>query len=305
MKADYSAGAAWMQGDIVPIGEARIGVTDWGLTHADCVYDVVPVWNGAFFRLSDYLARFETSLSAARMDVGMDRESMVAALQRMVATSGLRRAYVAMVGARGTPLIHGTRAPRACANRFYAWCVPYVHVIAPDIAEAGASVWVSDTTRRIPEDSVNPRAKNYHWGDFTAGLFEAKDRGFETVLLCDHSGHVTEGPGFNVFALKEQTLVTPDRNVLHGITRQTVIEMAQTAGVVVEERALRVEEVFDADEVMLSSSGGGVSPVTRLNDRGFGNGAPGSVSKDLRARYFELMEEPAYRTEILYGPADP
>lgn len=294
-----------MRGAVIPVHEARIGVTDWGLTHSDCVYDVVPVWEGAFFRLSDYIGRFEASLAASRMDVGLDRDAMIAALKSMVSASDLRRAYVAMVGARGTPLIHGTRDPRTCANHFYAWCVPYVHVIAPEIAEAGASVWLSDTTRRIPEDSVNPRAKNYHWGDFTAGLFDAKDRGFETVLLCDHAGHVTEGPGFNVFALTGQTLVTPDRNVLHGITRQTVIEMARAAGLAVEERALSQDELFEADEVILSSSGGGVSPVTRLNDRVFGNGAPGQMSVQLRARYFELMETPRYRTEIAYPRAEP
>ncbi|MEM6480852.1 MAG: aminotransferase class IV [Pseudomonadota bacterium] len=298
MSADFSQGAAWIQGNVIPIYEARIGVTDWGLTHSDCVYDVVPVWESAFFRLPDYLDRFEASLAAARMQVGLDRAAIEAALHAMVAASGLARAYVAMVGARGTPLIPGTRDPRTCTNHFYAWCVPYVHVIAPEIAEAGASVWLSDSTRRIPEDSVSPRAKNYHWGDFTAGLFEAKDRGFETVLLCDHAGHVTEGPGFNVFALTGRTLVTPDRGVLRGITRQTVIEMAQAEGLSVAERALSSEEMFKADEVMLSSSGGGVSPVTRINDRIFGNGAPGPVAQRLRARYFALLSDPAYRSEI-------
>ena len=63
--------------------------------------------------------------------------------------------------------------------------------------------------RRIPADSVNPRAKNYHWGDFTAGLFEATDAGYETVVLLDHAGNVTEGPGFNVFAVTEGRVVTP------------------------------------------------------------------------------------------------
>lgn len=295
---DLSKGAAWMRGAVLPISEARIGVTDWGLTHADCVYDVVPVWDGAFFRLPDYLDRFDASLRAARMDVGLDRTQIEHALHEMVAASGLRRAYVAMVAARGTPLIPGTRDPRTCANHFYAWCVPYVHVIAPEIAEAGVHVWLSDTTCRIPEESVNPRAKNYHWGDFTAGLFEAKDRGFETVLLCDHEGHVTEGPGFNVFALKGERLITPERGVLHGITRQTVIEMARARGLAVEERALSKGALLEADEVMLSSSGGGVSPVTKINERTYGNGAPGPVARALRAGYFERLKDPAFRTAV-------
>ena len=56
---------------------------------------------------------------------------------------------------------------------------------------------------RIPEESVNPYVKNYHWGDFTQGIFEAKDKNYETVILLDFDGNVTEGPGFNVFAIKD------------------------------------------------------------------------------------------------------
>jgi branched-chain amino acid aminotransferase len=80
--------------------------------------------------------------------------------------------------------------------------VPYIHVIRPEIAERGAHVHVAKTVRRISPSSVNPKVKNYHWGDFTKGLFEAKDHGAETVILLDDDGNVTEGPGFNVFAVK-------------------------------------------------------------------------------------------------------
>ena len=218
-------GAAWMKGRIIPIAEATLPITDWGLTHSDITYDVVPIWEDAFFRLPDYVARFEASMAACRLDIGMDRDAIIAALHAMVGAAGLQNAYCAMVASRGVPLIHGNRDPRHCANHFFAWVVPYVHVIKPDVIEAGASVWIAKDVRRIPADSVNPRAKNYHWGDFTAGLFEAKDAGFETTVLLDHAGNVTEGPGFNIFAVKDGRIVTPNAGVLGGITRQTVLEM--------------------------------------------------------------------------------
>ena len=227
---DWSKGAAWMGGEVVPIDEAKIGVTDWGVTRSDITYDVAPVWEGGFFRLDDYIARFCASMAAIRLDVGMDADAIRAACHAIAARSGLRAAYVAMVASRGTPLVHGVRDPRQCRNHFFAWCVPYIHVIRPEIAEQGASVWIAKEVRRIPEDSVNPRAKNYHWGDFTQGLFEAKDRGFETVLLLDHAGNVTEGPGFNAFALKGDRVVTSEHGVLHGITRRTVLEMCDEVG---------------------------------------------------------------------------
>ena len=70
---DYSAGAAWMEGKIIPVSEAKISVFDWGLTRSDITYDVVHVWEGAFFRLDDYLARFMASQAKLRLDVGMDQ----------------------------------------------------------------------------------------------------------------------------------------------------------------------------------------------------------------------------------------
>ncbi len=297
---NFSKGAAWIKGRIVPISEATIGVTDWAVTHSDVTYDVVPVWNGAFFRLNDYLDRFEASIATSRMDIGLSASEITAALHDMVARAGLRDAYCAMVAARGTSLIPGSRDPRDCANHFYAWCVPYIHVVKPEIADKGVKIWLSETVHRIPPDSVNPLVKNYHWGDFTQGLFEAKDRGFETVILTDHSGNVTEGPGFNLFAIFGQSVVTPDLGVLHGITRRTALELCRDEGFDTSEVALPVDELMQADEVFLTTSGGGIVPVAQIGDRVFSNGAAGPISTRLRQSYFERLNDPAYRNEITY-----
>lgn len=237
-------------------------------------------------------------MAACHMEIGLTRAEIEVALHDMVARSGLENAYVAMVAARGTPVIPGSRDPRDCANHFYAWCVPYVHVIAPEIAARGASVCLPSDLRRIPPESVNPRAKNYHWGDFTQGLFAAKAEGFDTVLLPDEAGHVTEGPGFNVFALKGEVLTTPEVGVLHGITRATVLELAAELGLRCETRALPLAELMEADEVLLSSSGGGVIPVARINDRRFSNGTAGPVALRLRQAYLARLEDPAFTTPL-------
>lgn len=300
----FSKGAAWTAGKIIPIEQASVGVTDWGITHSDTVYDVVPVIDGAFFQLPLYLQRFQASMAAGRFDIGMQSGAVEAALHDMVATSGLRDAYCAMVAMRGVPAIPGSRDPRDCANHFYAWCVPYVHVIKPEIAETGARLMISPQTRRIPADSVNPRAKNYHWGDFTSGLFEAKDAGFESVILLDHAGQVTEGPGFNVFAIKGDVVVTPDLGVLEGITRQTVLDICAELGIATEVRALSREELLEADEVFISTSGGGAVPITGVDDRVYGNGVPGPKAQAIARSYWDWAQRPAHRHEIAYSSPD-
>ena len=301
MENDLSMGAAWMNGKVLPISQAMIPVNDWGLVHSDITYDVVPVIDGAFFRFEEYLARFLSSMENLNLDPGMSKRDIKAALHQMVGKSSLRDSYVAMVCSRGKPKIAGSRDPRDCENHFFAWCVPYVHIIKPEIVEQGATAWIAQNAYRIPENSVNPLVKNYHWGDFTQGIFEAKDKDYETVILLDYDGNVTEGPGFNVFAVKDKVLITPDRGVLAGVSRKTVLEMADYLGINTSIRSLGVEELLEADEVFLSSSGGGVIPIIRVNETIFGNGASGPISVQLNETYWNWTTLEKYRDPIDYA----
>ena len=300
MENDLSLGAAWMNGQVIPISKATISVNDWGLVHSDITYDVVPVIDGAFFRFDEYLARFLSSMEDLHLDPGMSKRDIQEALHQMVGKANLRDSYVAMVCSRGKPKISGSRDPRDCKNHFFAWCVPYVHIIKPEVVEQGATAWIAQNAYRIPENSVNPRVKNYHWGDFTQGIFEAKDKNYETVILLDYDGNVTEGPGFNVFAVKDKVLITPDRGVLAGVSRKTVLEMADYLGINTSVRSLSVEELLDADEVFLSSSGGGVIPIIRVNETIFGNGASGPISVRLNETYWKWTTLEKYRDPINY-----
>lgn len=300
MEKDLSLGAAWMNGHVLPISQATIPVNDWGLVHSDITYDVVPVINGAFFRFEEYLSRFFSSMESLYLDPGMNKSEVQKALHQMVSQSGMRNSYVAMVCSRGRPKIPGSRDPRDCENHFFAWCVPYVHVIKPEIIDQGATAWISQNVYRIPEESVNPRVKNYHWGDFTQGIFEAKDNKYETVILLDFDGNVTEGPGFNVFAVKDGVLITPDRGVLAGVSRKTVLEIADHLGIRAVIRPLSVDELLAADEVFLSSSGGGVIPIVRVNETIYGNGVKGPISVRLNETYWQWTTLEKYRDPINY-----
>ena len=301
MENDLSMGAAWMNGKVLPISQAMIPVNDWGLVHSDITYDVVPVIDGAFFRFDEYLARFLSSMENLHLDPRMSKRDIKAALHQMVGKSSLRDSYVAMVCSRGKPKIAGSRDPRDCENHFFAWCVPYVHIIKPEIVKQGATAWIAQNAYRIPENSVNPLVKNYHWGDFTQGIFEAKDKNYETVILLDYDGNVTEGPGFNVFAVKDKVLITPDKGVLAGVSRKTVLEMAEHLGINTSVRSLSVEELLEADEVFLSSSGGGVIPIIRVNETIFGNGASGPISVQLNETYWNWTTLEKYRDPIDYA----
>ncbi|WP_246518869.1 aminotransferase class IV [Ancylobacter lacus] len=226
---DYSKGAAYVNGTYVPISEAKIPVGDWGFTHSDVTYDVVHVTDGGFFRLEDHLDRFHRSLEGYRLDPGVTRDEMRIILGKVVALSGLKDAFVAMLSTRGIPRVYGSRDPADCDNTFIAYAVPWVDVIKPDVQERGAHLLVAQVPR-ISQNSLDPTLKNYMWRDFTRGMFEAKDKGFDTAILLDSDGYLTEGAGFNVFIVKDNKVITPDRGALRGITRLSVLDLCPELG---------------------------------------------------------------------------
>lgn len=297
---DYSAGAAWMDGKIIPVSEAKISVFDWGLTRSDITYDVVHVWEGAFFRLDDYLARFMASQAKLRLDVGMGRAEIRDALLELVATSGLKSAYVSMVASRGTPIVPGTRDPRACQNHFYAWAVPFIWAIPEEVVKRGVHISVAEDARRIPANSVDPTVKNYHWGDMTTALFQSLDNGYDTTVLLDHEGLVTEGPGFNIFGVINGVVVTPSAGMLEGISRKTVMEICAELGVPCEARDIPRDVFLDADEVFTATTAGGPVPVTRVNGRILGNDSAGPITAKVLETYWAWHGRADLNTKVNY-----
>jgi branched-chain amino acid aminotransferase len=133
-----------------------------------------------------------------------------------------------------------------------------------------------------------------------AGLYEAYDRGGETVILTDSEDNVVEGPGFNVFAVKDGKISTPFRGVLEGITRRTVVELAAGHGIPLEARGVPAGEVREADEVFVTSTAGGIMPVTKVDGEPVGDGTPGPVTLRLRDAYWELHRDPRFVTPVRY-----
>ncbi len=298
MPNPFAEGAAFVEGRYLPVGEARVPLLDWGFIKSDVTYDVVGVWGGRFFRLDDHLDRFYRSMERLHLTCPYDRRGVTAALVGCLRRSGIRDAYVEMITTRGLAA-SGSRDPRDCRNRFYALAIPYVWIVPPERLAVGLDLTVS-TVRRIPPDSVDPTVKNFHWGDLVRGLFEAYERGGDTVVLGDGAGNVTEGPGFNLFARIGGRLVTPAAGVLEGITRKTVVELAGSLQVPVAFELLPAESLARAEEVFVCSTAGGVMPVTRLKGRPVGDGKPAALTLRIKDLYWAAHADPAYTTPIDY-----
>jgi branched-chain amino acid aminotransferase len=294
----FANGAAYVGREFVPIAQAAISVLDWGFTRSDAVYDVVHVFHGGFFRLDDHLDRFLRSMQARRLQPPEDRAQIAAILHQCVRLSGLESAYVAMVCSRGRPRIGGSRRPDDCENHLIAYAIPWIDVIPPEVQERGAHLWIASTPR-IPDTCKDPTVKNYQWSDLTSGLIEAHDHGFDTAILCDADGFVTEGPGFNIFIVKDGRVLTPDRGSLHGITRLSVFELCDLLEIPASIVAMPREMLEDADEVFAATTAGGVMPVSRVGSRIFGNDRPGPLSARLKQQYWERHAQGWHYTAVV------
>ena len=186
----------------------------------------------------------------------------------------------------------GVRDPRTFENRFYAYAVPFVWLLPEADAETGMDAVIARTVQRIPTTSVDPTVKNFHWADLTRGLYEAYDRGARYPILLDADGHVTEGAGYNVFALVDGRLLTPASGTLEGITRRTVMELAEREGIPAELVALP-EATFRQGAELFATTTAGRRDADHLAGRRAGR------RRDRRARH------PPPARAVLGGPRGP
>ena len=227
-------------------------------------------------------------------------------LHRLRSTHGdLRDAYVAMVCTRGVPAAtrqHATPGQMA-QTASIAYALPFVYWIASPEKQASwdRPAIVSAPGSASPPASVDPTVKNYHWLDLVQSLFDAYDSGRRhEPCVVDAEGNVTEGPGFNVFMVRDGKVATPEAGILEGITRRSVLELCAALGVPAAARPLASAELAEADEIFLSSTAGGVIPVTRLDGRILGNDAPGPLTMRLREAYWVLHESDPEAVAVSY-----
>ena len=284
-------GVAWVAGEMVPLAEARIPLMDQGFLRSDLTYDVPAIWDGRFFRLDDHLDRLERSCAKLRLRSPLDRDAIRVTLVEMAATSGIRDAFVCLIVTRGLKQVRGNR-PEDLANNLYMFVAPYVWVVSPEMQRTGAPAIVTRTVRRTPPGAFDPTVKNLQWGDFTRGLIEAQDRDAVYPLLPDGDGNLTEGAGYNIVLVKDGVLYTPERGVLEGVTRKTVMEIAAARGIEVRMEHVPIDLAYRCDELFFCTTAAGIMPVTTLDGQPVGGGQVGPITRQIWEAYWDLHYDP-------------
>jgi branched-chain amino acid aminotransferase len=287
----------WRNGDFVPWEEAKVHVLTHGLHYGTGVFDSVRCYETdldhthppAVFRNVDHLQRLLRSAELYYMPVPYTVEQLRSATLELVARNGLRSCYIRPLVHRGygemglNPLNASVDVTIAC----WEWDLYHGEAGKRHGVRAKVSSW-----RRISPDSLIPHAKaSGQYLNSVLAKVESVKAGYEEAILLDDHGHVCEGTGENVYIVRGGEIATPGQHnsILDGITRNSLIQIAQDLGYTVVERNVARAEMYLADEVFMSGTAAELVPVREIDDHRIGTGEPGEVTRVLQAAFDDAI----------------
>jgi branched-chain amino acid aminotransferase len=280
----------YINGKLFDKAEAKISVYDHGLLYGDGIFEGIRVYSGKIFRLREHIDRLYESGKGIRLEIPMNREQMCDAVKSTVQANNKHDGYIRLVVTRGAGNLGID--PRKAGNPQVIIIVDDITMYPPELYENGIEIVTASTIRNHP-NALNPRIKSLNYLNNILAQMEGVQAGCFEALMLNHKGEISECTADNIFLVKEGTLRTPppDACALEGITRGAIIQLAEAAGIPVEQKALTRHDLYVADESFLTGTGAEVAPVVKCDGRAIGNGKPGPITRQLRERFHKLVRE--------------
>jgi len=269
--------------------DAKISVFDHGLLYGDGVFEGIRAYNGRVFKLKEHIDRLFYSAKAILLVIPMLPGKISEAVLESCRVNKIRDGYIRLVVTRGV----GTLGlnPRSCKNPSVIIIAGKIQVYPTALYARGMEIVTVPTVRNL-HSAVNPAVKSLNYLNNILAKIEANNAGVEEAVMLNAEGFVAECTADNLFIVKNGELFTPplSAGALYGITRQTVIELAQEAGLKVSEPNLTRYDLFNADECFLTGTGAEIMPVIKIDGRVIGSGKPGALTRKLVEDYRALTK---------------
>jgi branched-chain amino acid aminotransferase len=292
MDLSQLTGQIWLDGEMVPWQEAKVHVLTHTFHYGLGVFEGVRAYNtsqgAAIFRLQEHTDRLFRSAHILRMEMPFEKEVLSEAQREVVRANGLDEAYIrpmCFLGSEGM----GLRADNLKTHVMVAaWAWP--SYMDPEAMNRGIRVATSSYTRHHVNITMCKAKANGNYINSILALREALDAGFEEALLLDNEGYVAEGSGENVFLVRNGVLYTPElTSCLEGITRDSIIRIAEDQGLTVKEKRITRDEVYVADEAFFTGTAAEVVPIREVDNRTIGSGVRGPITETLQRIYLESV----------------
>lgn len=285
---------AFFEGEMMPLAEAKIGLMTHAFNYGTAVFEGIRAnWNAEqetlyLFRTREHFERLRKSAHVLMMEVRYSDDELVERTTDLVVKSGFREDLYIRPMVYKSEEVLGVRL-HDVEEDLLIYCAPFGAYL--DL-EAGIRCCTS-SWRRADDASIPVRAKvNGVYINSALAKTEAFHHGYDEAIMLNADGHVAEGSGENIFLVQDGTLITPPSsdNILVGITRATVIELAQKElGVPTVERTIDRSELYITDEVFMTGTAAHVTPILEIDNRLIGGGGIGEVSAQLQKLFFDAI----------------
>jgi branched-chain amino acid aminotransferase len=245
---------AWKNGKYCKVQDLTVSVLDLGLIHCDATYDVLAVRNGEIQNLDAHLSRFINSSQGWRIPVEYSDNDIEIVIQTLVAMAPTDDLLVWIGVTRGIPTSGNPRDLVNCKPNLFIYTKPYYGFNK----ENTATVCLAKQKRNT---AIDQTMKNFAWNDLNLAQWEAIDRGYDTAILLDNNGIITEGPGFNVGVIIGKRVYAPKNNCLKGTVMELVKSICDENGIWFEYCDIEPDFAVDADAMFLTSTAGNVITV--------------------------------------------
>jgi branched-chain amino acid aminotransferase len=269
--------------------DAKISVFDHGLLYGDGVFEGIRAYNGRVFKLKEHIDRLFYSAKAILLEIPMSPGKISEVVLESCRANKLRDGYIRLVVTRGVGNL-GLN-PRSCKRPTVFCIADKIQVYPAELYARGMEIVTVPTVRNL-HSALNPAIKSLNYLNNVLAKIEANNAGVEEAVMLNSEGFVAECTADNLFVVKNNELFTPplSAGALYGITRQTVIELAQEAGMKVSEPNLTRYDLFCADECFLCGTGAEIMPVIKIDGRIVGSGKPGQITRKLVEGYRALTK---------------
>ncbi len=291
----------FINGELIPASKASVSVFDHGFLYGDGIFEGIRVYSGRVFKLEEHLERLYDSAKALLLQIPYTPTELREAVRYTVRENGLQDAYIRLVISRG-PGDLGLD-PTRCPHPTVIIIVDTIRLYPESLYQSGMEL-ASVSIRRPGTDVLNPAVKSLNYLNSVLAKIEANLRGLSEVLILNQFGQVVEGTGDNVFLVKGGTLYTPPTysGILNGITRQVVLDLARTEGILSQEVPITLHDVYTADECFLTGTAAEVIGVVSCDGRQIGTGKVGLVTRQIRDAFFTYARSeglPVYTEDTL------
>jgi len=286
-------GVIWFDGKMVPWREANVHVLTHTLHYGMGVFEGVRAYETdkgpAIFRLKEHTDRLFNSAKIMNMDIPFSKEEITQAQLAAVSDNNLDSAYIRPMCFYGSEGM-GLRADNLKTHTIVAaW--EWGSYLGEDNMTNGIRIKTSSFTRHHVNISMCKAKANGHYINSMLALQEALTDGYDEALLLDVEGFVAEGSGENIFIISDGVIYTPDlTSALNGITRNTIMSLANDLGYEVIEKRITRDEVYIADEAFFSGTAAEVTPIRELDNRPIGSGTRGPITEKLQSLYFDIVQ---------------